>query len=81
MKKIIEHNIINAADVFDYEYSPYSERFDKTQNFFWSILIHESRNYNLKESCFFFANNSSVNAKACRHNNYNMISVNSGLVI
>ena len=81
IKKIIEHNIINAADVFDYEYSPYSERFDKTQNFLWSILIHESRNYNLKESYFFFANNSSVNAKAGRHNNYNLISVNSGLFI
>ncbi|SHF81872.1 hypothetical protein [Chryseobacterium sp. OV279] len=81
IEKIIECNIIKADEAFDYEYSPYSERFDKIHNLFWSILGHESYNYNLKDCYFFFANNFSVNAKACRHNNYNLISINSGLVV
>lgn len=81
IEKIIEHNIINADEVFDYSYSPYNKRFDKIYNNLWSILGHESQNYNLKDCYFFFANNFSINAKACRHSNFNLISINSGLVV
>jgi len=78
--KILADTEFEKEVVFDISFSPNSEEFLKTFEFYRETLSI-SKKYDLAQSYIFFLNDTSVNAKAGISNGNNMICINSGLQI
>jgi hypothetical protein len=79
--EIISETGIKIEQIFDFSLSPYLEELSKVFEFYRKTLDINSLRYNLKKSYIFYLNDKSVNAKAGISDKYNIICINSGLII
>lgn len=79
-KELIEKHIIEADDIFDYEYSPLKDIYSNYFEYCQVYLINYCQEYNIQPARIYFHNDFSVNARAEISNDYSIIGINMGLV-
>lgn len=79
-KEILSRDILKPDEVFDFEFSPYFNQFQKIYNSLWKIMDYECNKYSIKNCFVLYLNDVSVNAKAGKINGINLILINSGTI-
>jgi hypothetical protein len=77
------HNLagIPAEDIFDYGQSKIAVLFDRFYNFCQDNLTIHCTEYDIQPARFYFRDDTRVNARAGKKNNYYIIEMNMGLVL
>lgn len=81
VNEIVSETEFKIEEIFDYSNSPYLDNFSKVYEFYRKTLASNSERFSLNKSYILYLDNRSVNAKACSSEKYNIICINSGLII
>lgn len=79
--EIISETEFKIEQIFDISHSPYVEELSKVYEFYRKTLKNSSLRYSLKKSYILYLNDNRINAKAGSSEKYNIICINSGLII
>lgn len=78
--RFVSTNIIDREDAYYYEDDDFAEEFNSTYQFYQENLKAHSK-YGIKECCFYYDNDNSVNAAAIKYENQYLIRVHKGLML
>lgn len=76
----IKHNIAKYGDIFDFEGTPSEKQYKVLYLFCRENLDIHCRRKSISHSSFLYSNDFSINAKARKKNNQNVILINIGLI-
>ena len=76
----IKHNIVPYGDIFDFEGTPNEKQYKVLYLFCRENLNIHYRRKSISHTSFLFSNDFSINAKARKKNNQNVILINIGLI-
>lgn len=80
INEVITNTSISKDDVFDYEFSPSKDEFDKIFEFYYNALLKNAY-YGIEPCLLFFTNAFSINAAACFNNGYYIIYIHMGTIV
>lgn len=79
-KQFIKKGILGEGEVFHYQEDNNAEEYESTFQFYQKNLAGQSR-YNIGNSCYYFADDNTINAAAIKKKHHNLIKINKGLMI
>lgn len=80
IKSIIKKTNINSDEIFEFDFSPHKEEFQKTFDFYKETLKNSTK-YGIHSCFIYYSNYRTVNAKAGISKGNNVICFNSGLIV
>jgi len=78
--EILSKGILKNDEIFNFEFSPYCEQFQKIYKNLYQILQYESEKYNISNCFLLYLNDRSFNAKAGKINDTSIILINCGII-